>query len=123
MEHFFEIRLIHYQKRKEYLLSRLQRDLEILSNKERFILEVVEERIVIRNVKRVKIIELLKSKGFKKNSEFTKVKSTKGQQPVKKDEEEGEEENKEEESQKKDDAAEFNYLLNMPLWNLTYEKV
>lgn len=65
----------------------------------------------------------MKAKGFKKNSEFTKVKSTKGQQPQKK-EEEGDEENKEEdESSAKDEAGEFNYLLSMPLWNLSYEKV
>lgn len=41
MEDFYKIRLIHYEKRKEYLMSKLERDLEILSNKERFIIEVV----------------------------------------------------------------------------------
>lgn len=77
-------------------MSKLQRELEILSNKERFIIEVVEEKIVIRNVKKIKIIEILKNKGYKKFSEFTKVKSTKGQLPQKK-EEAGEEDNVKEE--------------------------
>jgi len=56
MEEFFEIRLIYYQKRKDYLMSRLERELEILSNKERFIIEVVEEKVVLRNVKKIKIV-------------------------------------------------------------------
>ena len=42
--------------------------MEILENKERFILEVVEEKIVLRNVKKAKIIDILKMKGFKKFS-------------------------------------------------------
>ena len=33
MEEFYEIRLHYYQKRKDYLISRLERDLLILSNK------------------------------------------------------------------------------------------
>jgi DNA topoisomerase II len=56
LEEFYGIRLIFYEKRKEYLISRLQRDLETLENKERFIIEVVEEKIIIRNVKKKKII-------------------------------------------------------------------
>jgi len=60
MEEFFEIRLMYYQKRKDYLMSKLERELEILSTKERFITEVVEEIIVLRNVKKIKIVELLK---------------------------------------------------------------
>lgn len=78
LEEFYEIRLGFYQKRKEYLISRLQRDLEILENKERFIVEVVEEKIVLRNVKKKKLVEILKERKYKKFSEFTKVKSTKG---------------------------------------------
>ncbi len=38
MDEFFNIRLGYYEKRKEYLMSKLQRDLEIQSNKERFII-------------------------------------------------------------------------------------
>lgn len=41
MEEFFHIRLAYYDKRKEYMVSRLLREVEILSNKARFILEVV----------------------------------------------------------------------------------
>jgi len=92
MEEFFEIRFMYYQKRKDYLMSKLERELEILSTKERFITEVVEEIIVLRNVKKIKIVELLKEKGYKRFSDFPQIKSTKAQSPKKDD---GEEENKE----------------------------
>ena len=58
-------------------MSKLQRDLEILSMKERFILEVVNEQLEIRNQKRIKICEVLKERGYIRFSDFTKIKSTK----------------------------------------------
>ena len=60
MEEFFNIRLEFYNKRKEYLMSRLIREVKILSMKERFIIEVVQETLQIRNVKKLKIVEKLK---------------------------------------------------------------
>lgn len=68
LEQFFDIRLRYYSKRKDYLLSRLKRELEMLTMKERFILEVVEEQIVIRNVKKVKLCETLRDRGYTKFS-------------------------------------------------------
>jgi DNA topoisomerase-2 len=41
IEKFYDIRLRFYDKRKEYLKSKLVRDLVLLKEKERFILEVV----------------------------------------------------------------------------------
>jgi DNA topoisomerase II len=65
----------------------------------------------------------LKARGYTRFSDFTKVKSTKGQS-VKKEEAEAEsEEEAKEESESSDDSKEYNYLLSMPLWNLSYEKV
>jgi DNA topoisomerase-2 len=49
LEEFYLTRLKHYEKRKEYLLSKIQRDVEILTMKEKFILEVIDETIKIRN--------------------------------------------------------------------------
>lgn len=84
MEEFYEIRLRFYEKRKDYLVSKLVREMEILSNKERFIIEVVEEKLIIRNKKRAKIVEELKAKGYTKFSQFPSIKSTKMQvQPPK----------------------------------------
>lgn len=43
----------------------------------RFIIEVIEETLIIRNVKKVVICESLLKKGYTKSSEFIKVKTTK----------------------------------------------
>ncbi len=77
MDEFFNVRLEYYQKRKDYLVSKLVRDCAILTNKERFIIEVVEETLILRNKKRLKLVEELKTRGYTKNSNFPKVKSTK----------------------------------------------
>jgi len=71
------LRLHFYQKRKEYLLSKLDRECEILDNKKRFILAVVNEEIKIRNVKKQKVVEQLVAGGFKQMRHMTKVLSTK----------------------------------------------
>jgi len=38
LNEFYGIRLEYYQKRKDYLMSKLERDMAVLTNKERFIL-------------------------------------------------------------------------------------
>jgi hypothetical protein len=58
-------------------VSKLVRDCAILTNKERFIIEVVEETLVLRNKKKMKLIDELKTRGYTKMSHFPKVKSTK----------------------------------------------
>lgn len=103
-------------------MSKLVRELQILSNKQRFIIEVVEETLIIRNKKRIKIVQELKARGYKKNSQFPNILSTKMQVLPKKQEEEEEEPNNNQE-QGVDESKQYNYLLTMPLWNLTYEKV
>jgi DNA topoisomerase-2 len=121
MEEFFAIRLQFYEKRKDYLMSKLARECEILTNKERFILEVVEERLVLRNKKKAKLVEELKEKGYTKNSHFPKVRSTKLAQGGQR--EEAPEGDGVAAAEEGDEAKEYNYLLGMPMWNLTFEKV
>ena len=122
LEDFYQMRLDYYQKRKDYLASRIHRDLEILENKKRFIEEVVTKKLVIMNVKKKELIAELVKRGYKKLSEMTKIKSTKKVQDT-------EIRDPEEQEQEADDierdvaAKEFDYLLRMPLWNLTYERV
>lgn len=45
--------------------------------KQKFIIEVIEEKIVIRNVKKAKLAETLRERGYTKFSKFTQIKSTK----------------------------------------------
>ena len=57
LEEFYKWRLDLYEKRKEYLVSRIEREVCILSNKKKFILAVIEDEINIRNTKKQIIVE------------------------------------------------------------------
>jgi DNA topoisomerase-2 len=80
LENFFSLRLAFYEKRKDYLVSKIVRDLSELKEKERFIVEVVEEKINIRNVRKLKICQILKERKYLKYSDLPKIKSTKQEQ-------------------------------------------
>lgn len=77
LERFYEIRIEHYKKRKEYLKSRLVRDLTVLEEKIKFILAFNEDKIKIKKRKRMQICEDLQAFGLKKMSEIPKILSTK----------------------------------------------
>jgi DNA topoisomerase-2 len=57
LEEFYNIRLTYYEKRKDYLISKLMRELEILMNKKRFILAVINEEFNIKNKKKSVLVE------------------------------------------------------------------
>jgi DNA topoisomerase-2 len=56
MEDFYAVRLDFYEKRKEYLLSKLDREVQLLGNKLRFIKMVISEEISLRNVKKIVLV-------------------------------------------------------------------
>ena len=127
LDEFFTLRISLYDKRKKYMISRLKRDLEILSNKARFILAVINEEIKVRNVKKKDICKQLLEKKFTQMKDMPKILSTKPQFLEKKPqnaEEEGENENEEQKVEKEEDLyKEYSYLLNMSIWSLSFEKV
>lgn len=140
MEEFYTIRLKYYDLRKEYLLSILKRDLEILSNKARFILAVVDNKLEIRKRKKVDIVQDLIKMQFTPMSTIKQmVKQAKSNKNKKIGGDELDEiiENDEENSENEDaddenpfisnntqiTSKDYNYLLEMPLWSLTYERV
>lgn len=141
MEEFYTIRLKYYDLRKEYLLSILKRDLEILSNKARFILAVVDNKLEIRKRKKVDIVQDLIKMQFTpmstiklmvKQANENKNKKIGGDdlnEIIEEDAENVENESEEEDenpfisNNNKITSKDFNYLLEMPLWSLTYERV
>lgn len=64
VRYFVDFRLGYYQKRKDYLINQIQRELEVLSNRARFIKGIIEEKIKVNKVEKQKIIEALKSQKF-----------------------------------------------------------
>ena len=58
---FYHIRKQHFVKRKEYLITTLQSQLELLDSKIKFIKLVIEEKIVVFNKKRDTIVAQIES--------------------------------------------------------------
>lgn len=84
---FYNIRLQVFSKRKEYICRQLKEDMDILSNKIRFIKCVIANDIEVSKMKKYELEECLSSK------DFMKVRDT------------------------------FEYLLRIPIYNLTVDKV
>ena len=134
LDEFFEIRMEGYRLRKRYLLSKLHRDIQILENKVRFIEAVIRETLKIRNVKRKEIIKQLIDQRFLMMKDVIAIKSTQfevGAEIIKPKEGEAEEGEQpantsiadEIQDEVSSQAKEFNYLLSMALWSLSYEQV
>lgn len=113
MQEFYELRLKFYEQRKKYLISQKIRDLELLQNKLRFITELLNDELNLKNCKKEILISELHSKGYKSYKALNKVQST-----IHDINNDGIEIIEEEDSNK-----DYNYLLNLPIWSLTLEKV
>jgi len=94
MNEYYTVRLKTYEKRTFYELEILEYQLKIISNKVKFILMIVEKKLVVNNKKRSELeteLEKLKFPKLGKN--------------------------------KSDSDTSYNYLLSMPIYNLTTEKI
>jgi DNA topoisomerase-2 len=94
IQDYYYIRLKLYKARKEYQLGILEYQLKIISYKVKFILMVVQKELEINNKKKQEIEESLIKNNFPK---FGKNKS--------------------------DNKLTYDYLLSMPIYNLSYEKI
>jgi DNA topoisomerase-2 len=102
---FCDVRKEYYQKRKEHLLNQLTIELSRLENKVRFVTEIIAGKLIVQNRKKVDLIQDLKSRGY---------------DPMYKNKKD-EPSEEEEESDKSDHG--YDYLMSMPIWSLTMEKV
>lgn len=89
LEEYFKERLYLYQKRKDYQLEQLQKELDLISYKAKFIINVIEKKIKVNNRKKANIESKLFVLKFPKLG--------------------------------KDES--YQYLLGMPIYSLTFEKV
>lgn len=109
-----------YEKRKAFLVSKLTREKEILSNKARFILMVVQEELELRKKKKVVLLKELQKLGFKPMSELNAI--MKGGIASEGDDGDAEVE-KSKHDEEDAEKSDYDYLLGMNLWSLTFEKV
>ena len=94
MRDYYQVRLEMYQKRKDYQLGILEHQLKVISYKVKFILMVVEKKLEINNKKKQEIEEKLEKHKFPKLGKSNE-----------------------------DTKVSYDYLLSMPIYNLTQEKI
>jgi DNA topoisomerase-2 len=66
IDDFYEVRLDFYDKRKSYQIQILTSELVVLSNKARYIQEILNDTLDLRKKKTREIVEILENKGYDK---------------------------------------------------------
>ncbi len=124
LKEFYELRKRYYVMRKDHMLSKLRRELDIISNKVRFILAVISGDIVIKQRKKVDILTELKKKKYSlyPKNEKPKEKVVGDVEQEESDENEDSDENDESTEIKKLESG-YSYLVSMPLMTLSIERV
>lgn len=131
---FYDVRLVYYSKRKDFLEGQLQAEASKLTNQARFIVEKCDKGLVVENKKRKAMVEELIKRGYAPDPIAVWKKQAAKLQGIEAEEEpaeESEEEEPEPETTKGDpekafqklkDVKKYNYLLGMSMWMLTKEK-
>lgn len=119
MEEHFLVREDYYKKRKEYLIAKLMRECEILANKVKFILAVVNNQLIINKKQKATLVKELTAKGFATKKQLDAIFS----EPNFLNDDNAKDIDPEPLSNGPVASKEYDYLLSMPLWSLTYEKV
>ena len=106
---YFDSRIEYYNARKAYDLKEMRKVLGLLSVRGKFIMDIINKKIIINNKPKVEIIEQLEKNNYPKMFDgilytLTNLKSGKCQSHIIKD-------------------SNYNYLINMPIYNLTKEKI
>ncbi|KAM4631214.1 DNA topoisomerase 2-beta [Polymixia lowei] len=120
LKEFFELRLHYYKLRKDWLLGSLGAEAAKLSNQARFVLEKIEGKISIENKSKRELIRMLVQKGYESDPVAAWTKAQ--EKALEEDERDGNDSDSSVDSGSTS-GPNFNYILNMPLWCLTKEKV
>ena len=135
MDDFCAVRLDGYKRRKVEQVRRCRSELSRISSKCRFILAVVSEQLRIRGVPRADLVAALISGGYEPMNRTDSAKRTSAQAAeAADDDEEAEADGQQGDQQSQADgntlasasaatSSGFDYLLSMPLYSLTTEKV
>ncbi|KAJ3370984.1 DNA topoisomerase 2 [Allomyces arbusculus] len=108
LQDFYTLRLAYYGKRKEWLTAQLLKEYSRLENRVRFVTEVINRTLIIERKKKAQLCTELRQRKY---LEIAKDGSLKEAQ----DDDENEVEDA--------STTGFDYLLSMPLYSLTFEKV
>ncbi|OJJ49061.1 hypothetical protein ASPZODRAFT_60711 [Penicilliopsis zonata CBS 506.65] len=116
LKEFFHVRLKFYEKRKQHQLSEMQKALDKLTNQARFVQMIIDNKLIISKKKKSVLVAELKDKGFKAFPKVADAVKAGEDHPVVE-----EEEDPSDNSEALSNA--YDYLLGMPLWSLTQERV
>lgn len=118
IKEFYDTRYEMYERRRRHILEELGKELLCLGNRQRFILMVIDGKLKVAKRKKADIIADLKRLKF---DPIPKRKTT-----TKGSDEEGDESDEtvmKDSDSEVSDANNYDYLLSMPLWSLTFERV
>ncbi|KAL8996081.1 MAG: hypothetical protein Q9169_004320 [Polycauliona sp. 2 TL-2023] len=115
MKEFYGVRIKFYEKRKAHMLSEKTQDLEKYTNQMRFIQMIIDGQLVIARKRKADLVTELRAKHFKPIGKAIDASKEGELAPIA----ENEDENEDVET----GASSYDYLLGMPLWSLTKERV
>ena len=69
IDYWFDARIKIYSKRRNYILNKISKELDIIKFKVKFILEIIDNQRNINNKKKIEIINLLEKDGYPKIAE------------------------------------------------------
>ena len=98
---------------QDFLANELQLQFEKLSNQARFVQMIVNKELVVSNRKKADIVVELRQKNFRPFPKVAKAKAAGENEDAEEDEPE----------EASGTATDYDYLLGMPIWSLTREKV
>ena len=135
LSEFYYVRLEYYQKRKDYMSERLQREVEKYSFQVKFIKMIIEKELTVTNKPRTAIIQELEDLGFPRinkegkpfygspNAEIAEqINDVKSSTSDGEDEESSHEDAENIVNGPEELYGTYEYLLGMKIWSLTKER-
>lgn len=110
------------------MANEIQTAFEKLTNQARFIQMIVDKQLVVSNRKKAEIVVDLRKHEFRPFAKVSAAKKAGETEPALEEDEEDEEDDINVDASKSkgkggNDAADYDYLLGMPIWSLTKEKI
>ncbi|TAQ90008.1 hypothetical protein B7494_g1650 [Chlorociboria aeruginascens] len=116
LEEYYVFRLNMYTSRKAHCLDKINTEYRKLKNQARFVLEIIDNKLVVSKKKKPVLVAELRKREYEA---FPKVADAR-----KASETDDVVENEEEVAPDEDSGArDFDYLLGLPIWSLTQERI
>ncbi|KAG5656543.1 hypothetical protein KAF25_000130 [Fusarium avenaceum] len=117
LEEFYHFRLEMYTDRKKYWLAVYHADYRKLKNQARFIKEIIDGELLVGKKKKAILVQELRDR------DYEAFPPGGGDKKKTADEEEEGEENQDVEGDLDNGARDYDFLLSMPIWSLTAERL